>query len=418
MSGELDLIRTFRAEDAVVDAGSQGSARAALLERIAASTEAPPRKRWGWLGRRSHPVAVLLVGLVVTGGAAAAVVSLTGSASQPLVGRVPGAIRPASVAGYNYTIAVTPALGAGVADWQSWIVYSRPGTSGLGGGGATLPSLPVFGAGGPVSVARRGTIAYVLTSPQVFAVRIGSRTIRTVSSPLLPAGDHAAVFFLPDNGPGFTIPLEPAAPSVKNVPTLVPLDRFGRVIHTQVRASTPIPPTLTWMASDAVRRTWPLPGFAVPYQGAPTRPTPGVCQLAQHGLHALHVQFGHTIAWISPVHDDLGEVFLSCVDAEYYLDGWPLQAAVLVDGQRPGRVLGPIPGGRPVPGQPGIVDVATGRFPSSLFTRNYGITAKRIGNAWLVVQGGSGLAQRIQALNALRISKLDLHQRAPRQAAP
>ena len=110
-------------------------------------------------------------------------------------------------------------------------------------------------------------------------------------------------------------------------------------------------------------------------------------------------------------------MFLSCVDAEYYLDGWPLQAAVLLDGRRPGRVLGPIPGGRRVPGQPGIVDVATGRFPSSLFTRNYGITAKQVGNAWLVVQGGSGLAQRVQALHALRISKLDLHHRTPRQAA-
>jgi hypothetical protein len=419
MSGELDLIRTFRAEDAVLDAGSQENARAALLEHIAASTDAPPRKRWGWLGRRSHPVATLLVGLVITGGAAAAVVSLAGSASQPLVGRVPGAITPASVAGYNYTIAVTPELGAGVADWQSWIVYSRPGTSGLGGGGATLPSLPIFDAGGPVSVARRGTIAYVLTSPQVFAVRIGSRMIRTISSALLPTGDRAAVFFLPDNGPGFMIPGVPAGPppSVNNVPTLVPLDRFGRVIRTQVRASTPGPPPLTWMASDAVRRRWPLPGFAVPYQGAPNRPRPGVCQLAQHGLRGLHVQFGHTIAWISPVHDEPGEVFLSCVDAEYYLDGWPLQAAVLLDGHRPGRVLGPIPGARPVPGQPGIVDVATGRFPSSLFTRNYGITAKRVGNAWLVVQGGSGLAQRVQALHALRISKLDLHHRTPRQAA-
>ena len=76
---------------------------------------------------------------------------------------------------------------------------------------------------------------------------------------------------------------------------------------------------------------------------------------------------------------------------------------------RPGQVLGPIPGARPVPGQPGMVNLATGQFPSSLFTRNFGVTAKRVGNAWLVVQGGSGLAQRVQVLNALRISKLDLH---------
>ena len=57
-----------------------------------------PRKRWGWLRRPSRPVAVLLVALVIAGSAAAAVLSL--SSSQPLVGRVPGAITPASLAGF------------------------------------------------------------------------------------------------------------------------------------------------------------------------------------------------------------------------------------------------------------------------------------------------------------------------------
>jgi len=63
------------------------------------------------------------------------------------------------------------------------------------------------------------------------------------------------------------------------------------------------------------------------------------------------------------------------------------------------------------------VNLATGHFPSSLFSRNFGVTAKRVGNAWLVVQGGSGLAQRLQVLNALRISKLDLRHLASRRAS-
>jgi hypothetical protein len=167
------------------------------------------------------------------------------------------------------------------------------------------------------------------------------------------------------------------------------------------------------MAPDAVTRWWPLPFGIVPYH-APgyhgrTHPGPGVCELAQHGLPALHAQWGHTVPWISPVHDALGEEFLSCLDAAYYLHGWPLDVFVLLDGHQPGQVLGPIPGARPVAGQPGIVNLATGQFPSSLFSRNFGVTAKRVGNAWLVAQGGSGLAQRVQVLNALRISKLDLH---------
>jgi len=47
---------------------------------------------------------------------------------------------------------------------------------------------------------------------------------------------------------------------------------------------------------------------------------------------------------ITPVSHAVGEVFLSCVDTEYYLRGSPLDAAALLDGRQPGQVLGPIPG--------------------------------------------------------------------------
>ena len=212
---------------------------------------------------------------------------------------------------------------------------------------------------------------------------------------------------------------------MKNIPTvaIVPLDRSGHVIATTQSTTPPtVPPPLTWMAPNAVTRSWPLSLGTVPYHHpgyhGRTDPGPGVCELAQSGLPALHAQWGHTIAWISPVHDALGEVFVSCIDAAYYLHGWPLQVAVLLDGHRPGQILRSIPGARPVPGQPDIVSLATGQFPTSSFTRNFGVTAKRVGNAWLVVQGGSGLAQRVQVLNALRISKLDLHHLTSGHAAP
>jgi hypothetical protein len=398
--------------------------RAELVHAAERAAQPAPRKRWGWLRPPSRPVAMFLAALVITGSAAAAVLSL-GGASQPLVGKVPGAITPASLAGDRYAVAVTPSLPAGTAAWQPWIVYSRPGTNGYGeGGGGILgypaATNPIFGFGGPTSVARGTTVAYILTSPQVWAVRIGSQTIRTVSSRALPIGDRAAVFFITAKGAVFVIPGIPAGPPpgkhpprMNNIPTLLPLDRSGQVIATTQPTPPDEPPPLTWIAPDAVTRWWPLPGFTVPYHHpgyhGRTHPGPGVCELAQHGLPALHAEFGHTIATISPVHDALGEVFLSCIDAGYYLHGWPLNVAVLLDGHRPGQVLGPIPGARPVPGQPEMVNLATGQFPSSLFTRNYGVTAKRVGNAWLVAQGGSGLAQRLQVLNSLRISKLDLH---------
>jgi hypothetical protein len=410
--------------------------RAELVSAAERAALPAPRERWGWLRRPSRPMAVLLAALVIAG-CAAAVASLTGSASQPLAGRVPGAITPASLAGYSYTIAVTPQLPAGTVGWESLIIYTRTGASiqpPQSGGTLGYPTatFPVFGGGSgpdscPVCFARGNAVTYVLTGPQVFAVRIGSQTIRTITSPALPTGDRAAVVFVPAKGRVFLIRAHGPVPVLKHPPgmknvllvAVVPLARSGKAIPAQVTPQPDGPPPLTWMAPDALSHWWPLGEFTVPYQGpgyhAPTRPRPGVCELAQHGLPALHAQFGHTIAWIAPVPDALGEVFLSCVDTEYWMDGWPLQAGVLLDGHRPGQVLGPIPGARPVPGQPDMVNLPLGRVPLNYDTPisadspQFSLTAKRVGNAWLVVQGGSGLAQRVHVLNALRITKLDLH---------
>jgi hypothetical protein len=409
--------------------------RAELVDAAERAALPTARKRWGWLRRPSRPMAVLLVALVIAGAGGAVVLSL--NRSQPLAGRVPGAVAPASLAGYGYTIAVVPPLAAGTTGWESLIVYSTPGTVGYvqSGGGAEYPTatFPVFGGGTgpdscPVCFARGNPVTYILTGPQVFAVRIGNRTIRTVASRALPTGVRAAVVFIPAKGrvflfPGGRVPVGKPPRGLKNVlrVAVVPLDRSGRVIATQFTLGPSAPQPLTWMAPHAVTRWWPLArlNIGVPYHqdGYPgrTHPGPGVCELAQRGLSALHAEFGHTVAAISPDADALGEVFVSCIDAEYYLKGWPLQASVLLDGHRPGRVLGPIPGAQPVPGHPEMVNLPLGRVPwnydgsISADSPQFSLTAKRVGNAWLVVQGGSGLAQRLEVLNALRISKLDLH---------
>ena len=404
--------------------------RAELVEAAERAAMPAPRKRWGRLRRPSRPMAIVLVALVITGSAAAAVLSLT--RSQPLVGRVPGAITPASVAGYRYTIAVTPVLFAGTAGWQPWIVYNSPGTSGYGRGGSAASHDPHLRRWRPDQCrawrVRRvrpyqptgvGRPDWEPDDPHHQFTRAADR--RSCRRVLRPRQRTRVLHPRPPGTVAGGTVAGKHPPRMKNIPTLLPLDRSGRVIATQltIRRRTDGPP-LTWMAPDAVTRWWPLPFGTVPYHHpgyhGRTHPGPGVCELAQHGLPALHAQWGHTVAWISPVHDALGEVFLSCIDAAYYLHGWPFDVAVLLDGRQPGQVLGPIPGARPVPGQPEMVDLATGQFPSSLFTRNFGVTAKRVGNAWLVVQGGSGLAQRLQVLNALRISKLDLHHLASRHA--
>jgi hypothetical protein len=395
-------------------------------ELVSAAARAPVvsrRRRRGWLRWRSHPVAIVIGALVVSGSATAAVISLNASSSQPLSGNIPGTIEPASLAGYRYTITVTPNLEAGSAFWNAGIAYSNKHGVGYGGGGGGGPyasaSNPVFGGDGigyslgSEEARRHGdTVGYVLTSPAVAAVRVGARTIRTFSSPDLPAGDRAAVFFLPAGSPLLTVgwrrgdpirsymefPRGPGSEGPTKIPTLaaLPLDRYGNVIPTR---STALYGSFAsfWQAPSAVTPNIQEP----PYHG-PTHPLPGVCELAQHGSPALRPEWGHTISAVSPANDSIGELFLSCLDTEYYLHGWPLQVGVLVDARRPGHVLGLIPGATPVLGYPGTVDSAGGS-----------LTARRIGNAWLVVQGGSGVAQRMQVLGALRISKLDLHRLTP-----
>jgi hypothetical protein len=89
----------------------------------------------------------------------------------------------------------------------------------------------------------------------------------------------------------------------------------------------------------------------------------------------------------------IGRAFLSCVDTEYYLHGWPLDAAILLDAAHPGSSPAAIAGLKAVPGAPGFFN-GPGDFHGDL-------TATRHGNAWLVVAGGSGPAQRILVLRHL-----------------
>lgn len=401
--------------------------RAELVSAAGATALPAPRGRRRWLPRSSRPLSMMLAAVVITGSAAAAAFSLAGSRSQPLTGKVPGLIEPASVAGYHYSIAVSPALYTGAVGWASFIAYwtnsprgRQDQGGGGGGGGYPTATNPLFGGsilsfGGTTT--RGQTVDYALTSPDVMALRFGNRTIRTFSSRALPVGDRAAVFFVPARGPMLLPGWHPGMPvrgdeTVWGCPcrhgravsvvgkfrfvAILPLDRYGHVIASQP-APPNMPKTFFWQAPSAVTPTI----HESPYHGS-THPHPGACALAQHGLPDLVGEWGGTISSITPVTDALGEVFVSCVNTEYYLHGWPVQVAVLVDARQPGQVLGPIPGARPVPGQPNMVNLAAMPAADPL-------TAKRVGDAWLVAEGGSGLSQRITVLNALRISKLDVH---------
>jgi hypothetical protein len=406
--------------------------RAELVSAAARAEVASARRRWAWLRGRSHPVAVVIAALVVCGTAAAAVVSLSASSSQPLSGRVPGRVAPlrgagaTSVAGYRYSIRVTPNLDTGSSGWAVWTAYKGPafgsGLGGGGGGGYPTPTDPIFQGSGvapwsfPSGTQSKGdSVGFVVTGPQVAAVRIGDRTIRTFTSSLLPAGDRVAVFFLAARAPTPMVGWRLGQPinSRMRVPepgprlrwtsiattALLPLDSAGRVLPT----AAPGPDYgyvrgwSFWQAPSAVTPNIHEP----PYHGR-TRPRAGVCELAQHGLQGLTAEWGSTMKSLPTVGDYVGELFVSCVSTEYYLHGWPIAAAVLLDARHPGAVLGPIPGARQAPSHPDVVDFA-----------DASLSARRVGDAWLVVQGGSGTTQRVRVLKALRIKKLDLRDLTP-----
>jgi hypothetical protein len=371
--------------------------RAELLGAAESRAPMPVAKhRWGWLRRRSHPASIVFAALVVCGSAAAGVVSLASSSSQPLAGRVPGRGEPASVAGYRYAIIVTPMLDAGSAGWASGISYTRgraTGSGSSGGGGYPTLAGPLFGGssiGFTVGVGHGPTgdsVGFVLARGSPLSGSAAARFARSPRRGSRPASAPRCSSSRPARRSRWW----GGAPATRS--RRPSRSRPSRA--TGVRGRSACSPCCRWTARAACsRRDRPTrsppsrssgrhraPSRRVstsPRTTGPTRPRPGVCELAQHGLPALVPEWGHTIGKIWPASDANSAVFLSCVDTEYYLHGWPLVVAVLLDGRRPGRVLGPIPGAAPVAGHADTVDLAGGS-----------LSARRIGNAWLVVQGGS-----------------------------
>jgi hypothetical protein len=448
--------------DPFADLPLLGELRDRLEARFQAA-EAPPARstlRRGWLGRHSR-VLLALGALLLAGGTATAAVTLSHTPSAPLSGSVPGsATGPGhgfdfTEAGKQYRIVFAPQLTGGTTGWQTFISFGAHGKleeDGEGGGvGYPTRRMPLTGGAGvgftSSPLPSGDAVDYVLTSPRVAAVRVGDRTIQTRGGTALPSEDRAAVFFVPAGSPPIAIPpagvrlpyyirvpaLRPARPSraaaghsrshyirEHRLRLLTPrgrevADANGQRlrIRTVLIRATPLvalagdgrelaytPPHPE--KSDLVPRAWQIarPGERHPGASA-THPLPGACLLAAHGLHGLRPQWGHVLAAIRPVTDAEGELFLSCVDTEYFLHGWPLDTAILLDARRPGQTLGPLPGAVPVAGRPGFVNLVLGSGPGSM-------TARRTGNAWLVVAGGASLAQRLEVLGALRIAKLAL----------
>jgi hypothetical protein len=227
------------------------------------------------------------------------------------------------------------------------------------------------------SARTRKKVIVVLSTPQVAAVLVGGRRrVATVELPGLPYGLRAARLVIPlrvrKSATGrVTFRMEPE-------PSLAALDASGRLIRSPA---------------------------AQPQGQEPAVSEHGPCTLTASGIPGIAAQWSHVASAITPYPGRIvGRAFFSCIDTEYYLHNWPLDAAILLDAAHPGRRPAAIPGLSVVIGEPGFLN-GPGDFKGEITATRLGDARfgnAGLGDAWLVVAGGSGLSQRIDVLRHLK----------------
>jgi hypothetical protein len=284
----------------------------------------------------------------------------------------------------DFEVRLVPAVKGG---WVGWCTAVR-GPNSSGGSCPVLPTAdqPIldedwsFGYPPPVSM------GVAVTTSQVAAVSIENGTpIPTVAKATLPHGFRAVMVEIPGHE-------EPSARPGGKGPSCLEENQgrgafercFGAPLDFQFTPlnaeGAPIP-----LGRSREPRTLP-----VEYWQRPAYPPRGVCQISTTHLLGLSVQWGHVVSARPPPYTQIiGRAFLSCADTEYYLHNWPLDAGVLLDAGHPGAKPAPLPDMKPVPQHPGVFS-APGEEGM--------LVARRAGNSWLVVQGGSGQQQRLTVL--------------------
>lgn len=345
----------------------------ATVRRYATSSKAPddpgsaPRRTrngmW-WLRRlwRRRPLAVVIGALVLCGSAAGAVISLASHKSAPLTGAVPSSPGLAT-AGFHYDISVIPDFEPDDAPgWCSYPRFSAGPKTRLArdilaaqsvGGGVCSPAY----AGDPPVIIGGGenSLFWWIVSSRVAALRFGSSVIRPLTNPRLPDGWKAVV--------AFSRAFNPVGrpPRLIHLLTTTPLDATGRPI-----TFAPV----TRLARVPVRSI------------DPHHPPGGLCSLPAVHLPGVTRQW-EVVATTIPRFGSAvtADALHSCARAWYQFGNAPvLSAAVLLNARDPNR-RAPAPPDLRATGTPGVFSEDGGASGN--------IAARRLGRAWLVVQGGT-----------------------------
>jgi hypothetical protein len=356
--------------------------------RLARARESVRRFVRGRVGR--WPTLGVLAVVVVSGSAAAAAIPLLGG-SHGLAGPVPqealsapgrllgpaGAVVPHRLPnGLRYAIPVTPDLEAGDTGWCAYPAFELAGSHKLlsPGAGACAPasvgSVAIVGGGEPLTNvldslpsarAARPTGAlpsnarldqalrhaaflnWVVVSDRVAAVKLGATSFVPLPDPELAAGWRAVAVFTRGPASGFRL-----------------FDRHGQAINQH--GSQPVSPVPVTTVN-------------------PSRLPPAVCALGPSTLAGLGTEW-EVVANAAPSRGPVVDpvVLFSCARAWY---AFPrshavYSAAILLDAQNPARRAPALPGLTPSI-RPGDYEEAAGTAGQT--------TARRIGNAWLLVQG-------------------------------
>ena len=368
------------------------------VERQAAARRGGVRRAVrAWLWRRRPRTIALVAVLLISGSAAIAATTLSGERSLPLSGA-----KSSTGLGFSYKIAVAPLLRAGSTGWCEYISH------------APAPAAQVLQCGDNGTIAdgallypwtHVGALQIVLTAPQVAAVHVkGGPIVLTRSAPGLPSGFRVAVFVAPR-----------ALPSQANPRRLLTaLNGRGQAISTEPIGSTAPLPTTAWLR-DQRDNAAVLALFIVyrPTNVSP-RPHPGACAISLRPGSALTVVGSSVVTKIVPAPQKIiGRAFLDCDDTAVTDHGTIFTASLVLDAAHPGAAPASLPNTTPLPGtsgtvysrplaQPGLGIGAIGDARVGFS----GMTARRTGNAWLVVEGGTTTAQRLDVLRQLTIGQI------------
>ena len=286
-------------------------------------------------------------------------------------------IQPAKLAAEapdGIAVRVLPELQGAEAGWTVQIIQR----SGLSGTDGRLPSPEnaIVSASSGWSSGERHDTTVVVTGPD--AARVGfsdGRTVRTITEPGLPFGMRVALLLTPHH----------------------PITTLRSNFFDALRV------TSVWNAKGQLLHSAPGVGSGLTWRiwNPPAKPSPGACTLTASG--GYQSKWGQVAAKLRPYPTPIyGRAFLSCIDTEYFPAGCHggecgLRASILLDAAKPNTATpAPIPGLTAIPGLPGITNTAA----------NYGfeqLSARKIGNAWLVVTGGGLHAEhaRIELLRHL-----------------